>query len=221
MKIENFSRQVQVFLADLKSPEARSARLAQVARDGIADIRATNKAVTGSDTPPRVAVDGRVGAPLASVRPDGVIVAEFSLMREVLEWIGEELVKASPVLSGKYARSHVMIADNVEYEDPLEAPLTASKFLFVNRQAYSMKIEPRSYTVSRRDRSGPIGTRRRWTKTTRTGDGQSPQAPDGVYSAVSAVAATRFGNIAKVEFLRTYYDDDTGYSHPAIRVRPF
>lgn len=221
MKIEPFSRQVQVFLKDLKSPQARSARLAQVAEEGIAEIRAANAAaVGGSGAEPQVTVDGRLGAPLASVRPDGVIVAEFDVLRTVLEWIGEQLLLESPRLTGKYQRSHVMLADGDEV--PLDGTIPpAGIYRFVNMQPYARKIEPRTYTTRRRDRSGPIGTRRKWATTHRTGEGQSPQAPDGVYAVVAAVAAKRYGNIAKIEYRTNWFDETTKLSHPSIVVIPY
>lgn len=220
MKIEAFTRQVEVFVKDLKSPEARSARLARFAEEGIAEIRQSNKAVTGSNVPPRVSVDGREGAPLKSVRPDGVIIANFNPLGAALEWIGEQLILESPRLTGRYQRSHVLEIDGVEF-DAIGPMPDGNRYVFRNIVPYARKIEPKTFTKRRRDRSGPIGTRRKWTATARVGDGQSSQAPDGVYAAVAVTAQTRFGDIAKITYSVDNFDPETGYSHPAIIVRPF
>lgn len=196
MRIEPLTRQIAVFLKDIQSPQAKSARLAQVARDGIADIRKSNAAISGGrDLPPEVTVDGRRDAPLESVRPDGMIVAQFDPLRNVLEWIGEALVQASPVLTGKYQRSHVLLVDGVEHDPVAEIP-AGNLYRFVNRQPYASVIEPR----------GPA-------------PGQSPQAPEGVYMAVAAVAQKRFGGVAKISFSSKYFDQVTRYKHPSIVVR--
>jgi len=73
-RVSPFIQQIEVFVSDLTDPKARSARLAQFAEEGIREIREQNRSVTGTDSPYEVTVDGRRSAPLASVKPDGVIV---------------------------------------------------------------------------------------------------------------------------------------------------
>ncbi|MBB3937676.1 hypothetical protein [Aureimonas phyllosphaerae] len=217
MKLAAFNRQVAVFTSDLKSPAARSARLAQVAEEGIADIRQSNRALTGADPMPRVYVDGREGAPLTSVRPDGVIVANFDPVRGALEWIGEQLVLESPRLTGKYQRSHVLEIDGVAW-DAIGPMPDGERYVFRNTQPYARKIEPRERTIAER---AFFGDRRKFRKHKKTDVGQSYQAPDGVYAAVAAVAQTRFGEVAKILYTLNNYDAVTGYSHPAIIVWPY
>src|SRR5690606_34057746 len=105
------------------------------------------------------------------VQPEGRISFEFSLLGPVLEWIGEQIVLASPVLTGTYARSHVVFADGVE-ADPGNVPEDAKEYVFVNLQPYARKIER----------------------------GLSPQSPEGVYHAIAALAHQRFGNIARIHY---------------------
>lgn len=164
-------RDIRVATADLTDPKAKSARLAEFAAQEIAKVDAENKAAAGREVPHTEAVDGRIGAPLSSVRPDGVIVAEWSLHTEVLAWIGDALLKASPRLTGRYEASHILFVDGVQHEpgDPIK---DFEEAIFINGVAYARKIER----------------------------GESDQAPDGVYQAVAAVARQRFGNIAKVRF---------------------
>ncbi|WP_182422020.1 hypothetical protein [Aureimonas sp. ME7] len=199
MKLEALDRQIQVFVSDLKSPKARSARLAQVAEDGIAEIQKSNAAATGRpQLAPKVTVDGRAHAALASVKPDGVIVAEFDQVRTVLDWIGKALVQESPVLTGKYQRSHVLLVDGVEHDPTSPAIPSAELYRFVNRQPYSAKIE----------RDGVLA-------------GQSPQSADGVYMVVAAVAGRVFSEVAQISYSTKYFDEATRLMHPSIVVRPY
>lgn len=157
--------------ADL-GPKAQSAMLAAFAAEAIEEAKQQNKQVLGVVPPYDVYVDGREGAPLASVKPDGVIRAEFELVNEALAWIYEQLQIHSPVLTGRYASSHELFADGVDVGNPNAAPPAAEVYTFMNTQEYARKIER----------------------------GASPQAPDGVYQAVATLAARRFGNIAKIRF---------------------
>ena len=124
-----------------------------------------------------VAVDGRIGAPLESVKPNGEIVVEFELVNDVLAWIADQLVTHSPVGSGKdrhpglYQKSHTLFADGQETDVGAVIP-PADEYVFINTLPYARKIE----------------------------HGLSRQAPDGVYQAVAILAQRRFGNIAQISF---------------------
>jgi hypothetical protein len=170
-QLDDFVKDVQVVVSDLKSPEEKSKRLAAFAKEQIAEAVQINETATGNPSPYQVAVDGRIGAPIDSVKPDGVIVATFDLIADTLNWIGEMLVKESPVLTGEYANSHVLFVDGVAHT-PGDAVPDAEEYVFMNVQPYARKIE----------------------------HGLSPQSPDGVYQAVAAVAKQRFGNTAKITF---------------------
>lgn len=170
-RIPAISRDIDVMVDDLLSPELKSRTLVGFAREALSDAQETNRAALGRVPEHRTFVDGRASEDLEAVRPDGKIVFEFELIEQVLEWIGEELVKASPVLTGTYARSHAVYADGIEQE-PGSVSLNAEEWTFINIVPYARKIE----------------------------HGQSPQAPDGVYDAIAAVAARRFGNLAKIKF---------------------
>jgi hypothetical protein len=91
-------------------------------------------------------------------------------MGEALAWINQRLVEASPKLTGRYSKSHVLFADGTEC-DPASPP-SASEYVFLNLQPYARKIER----------------------------GLSRQAPEGVYEAVAALAQQRFGRLAKFRF---------------------
>ena len=173
-KVQPISRDLELFLAEDLGAKARSAMLAAFAVETIEEAKQQNKQALGSVPPYEVFVDGREGAPLTSVKPDGVIRAEFELVNEALTWIYEQLEIHSPRLTGQYASSHVLFADGTETSVTNPAP--AQEYTFVNTTPYARKIE---------------GTKRR--------PPSSPQAPDGVYQAV-ATLARKFSNIAKISF---------------------
>ncbi|PZP15676.1 MAG: hypothetical protein DI607_07530 [Sphingomonas hengshuiensis] len=170
-KIEPIERSIVLAIREGEPAAERGPRLASYARQAIADAQEINRRAIGRVPPHETFVDGRQGAPLESVRPDGVIVAEFELLGELFAWIGEMLVKNSPVLTGDYAASHVFFADGVAV-DPGGVVPAAEEYVFLNVQPYARKIER----------------------------GLSPQAPDGVYESVALMARRRFGNVASIRF---------------------
>lgn len=170
-RVQPIDRDVELLFAEVLSPKARSEMLAGVAADMIDEAKEQNRKVLGQVPPHTITVDGREGAPLKSVKPDGIIRAEFELINEALGWINTQLQMHSPVLKGDYVSSHELFADGVEVENPNDAP-PASEWVFLNTRPYARKIER----------------------------GQSSQAPDGVYQAVATLARRRFGNVAKITF---------------------
>jgi hypothetical protein len=119
-------------------------------------------------------VDGREGAALASVKPDGVIVRDYELVIDVLVFIADTLRTLSPVGKGPdkrpghpgfFKKSHTVFADGREV--PLTEQLPeASEYVFLSTAPYARRIEKRST----------------------------------IYEMVAAKASARFGNIAKVRF---------------------
>lgn len=170
-RVDPIDRDIQLMISQEFSPQAQARVFAQLAGQQIAEAKATNRRVLGRDPRVKVTVDGKEGAPLSSVRPNGVVVAEFDLLTDTLAWIGEQLVLHSPIKSGRYSRSHVLFADGAEVSIGSRIP-EAQVYTFANTQPYARKIER----------------------------GVSSEAPDGVYQAVATLASRRFGNIAKIRF---------------------
>lgn len=170
IKIDPIGRDVEVILQDL-SPDARRTALADFARTELRAAQEKNQAALGRVPTHETVVDGRRGAPIESAKADGTIVFEFDLVLELFGWISAALIQHSPKRSGRYVQSHVLLADGREVM-PTESIPEASEYVFVNAQPYARKIER----------------------------GLSRQAPDGVYQVVAALAAKRFGNVAKVRF---------------------
>jgi hypothetical protein len=170
-RIDPIGRDIELLISRDLSPKARSEFLAQFAREELGKAQRQNEAALGRLPQHETFVDARPGAALESVRPDGTIVFEFELVEQALAAIGEMLVLHSPRLTGRYQDSHVLLADDVAVTPGQPVP-QASEYVFVNTQPYARKIE----------------------------GGLSPQAPDGVYEAVAALAARRFGNTARIRF---------------------
>ncbi|MCX5570616.1 MULTISPECIES: hypothetical protein [Kaistia] len=170
-RIDSIERDIAVMLDETLSPEARSLELASFARRELAEAQRINLQALGQVPPHDTYVDGRAGAAIETVRPDGVVVFEFEMLQDIFAQIGEMLVQASPIRSGRYARSFLFLADGVVV-DPGAAVPPASEYVFVSSVAYARKIER----------------------------GLSSQAPDGVFQAVAAIAARRFSNLASISF---------------------
>lgn len=186
-------RAIDVVIARHLSPEARATKLAAFAKEKLSEAQAAHRSARGTVPRHETIVDRRRGATVDSVRPDGEIIFEFELIRTVLVTIADMLAQASPVLTGEYRRSHILFADGQE-TTPEKAPATAEEFAFVNVAPYARRIEA----------------------------GLSPAAPEGVYDVVAALAAKRFGNIARIRF--TFRSVTSGRTkadrQPAITIMP-
>lgn len=175
-RIESFDKDISVIISEDLSPAAASRVFAELAQEQISETDEVNRRVLGRIPPRKTYVDGRESADLKSVRPDGVIVAEWELVSDALFFIAEELKKISPVRSGRYQASHTLFADGVEIDVGAEIP-QASEYVFLSAVIYARKIE------------GFPGRKP-----------QSPQAPKGVYEITALKAAGIYGNQAKIKF---------------------
>lgn len=168
------------------SSQAKSKTLAEHARTEIANARAHNDQVLGRSPDYDVYVDGRKGAALETVKPDGKIVAEFDLIVEMFEWIDDMLLLNSPVGTerppqrwgkprpghpGLYQRSHMFLVDDEE-KDPRSPVGAFDEATFVSSVPYARKIER----------------------------GLSSQATSGVYQVVAAMASKKYHNYAYIYY---------------------
>lgn len=170
VRVQPVREAINLVLAATLSPQARSAALADYAATAIAEVDAANDAAAGRDVQFRTFVDGREDAPLASVRPDGVVVAVWDIESATYAEIVEMVRANSPVRSGRFRDTILFLADGVQ-ADPANPP-PADEYLIISPQPYARKIER----------------------------GMSPQAPDGVFESVAVIAQRRFGNVARVRF---------------------
>lgn len=170
VKFEPIDRNTILWLKEDLTPEAQSKALANFAMDALHEAQDTNKRALGRVPSHETWVDGRQGAQLGSVKPEGRIIFEFDFLVQSFAWIGEMLEKNSPKKSGRFSKSHIFLADNVE-ADPKNPP-PAEEYVYVNTQPYARKIER----------------------------GMSAKAPAGVYQGVATMSNRRFGNVARVSF---------------------
>ena len=171
VRVEPIDKDIDLIFKQDLSPEARSSTLANFARQALIEAEEVNLSALGHIPLHETFVDGRAGANEDSVRPDGEIAYAFNILEDLFAWIGEQLVIHSPVLTGQFAASFKFFADGIEIDPTMPAP-QAAEYVFLNVQPYARKIER----------------------------GESPQAPDGVFQAVAALAQRRFGNVARVRF---------------------
>lgn len=170
-KFAPFDRDILFDLGGM-SPEEQSKAFAAFARQEIAIADAQNERALGRAVSYETIVDGRRGASLESVSPNGVIVANFDLGSNVVEWIWAMLMQRSPVRSGSFKKWMLVYADGAEVDDPENIPPDAQEIVILSAVPYARKIE----------------------------GGSSKQAPEGVFEALAAMAAQRYGNQARIRF---------------------
>lgn len=188
-RVEPLERDVELLINSSLSRKAQSAMLAEVAREELRLAQEINRQATGSVPKHETFVDGHAEVPLETVRPDGTIIFEFTLLLDLFAWIGAELVQHSPIGDPPihYFQNHLFFADGLQVAPGEKVP-EATTYAFVNAVPYARKIER----------------------------GLSPQAPEGVYEVVAVLAQRQFGNIARVRFT---FRDLVGHGRqPAIEI---
>lgn len=92
-----FTRELALIVDEMRSPKAHSRMLANLAQEQIDKTSVENATVIGRALQePISTVDGRQGAPLGSVKPDGTITAKWNVEATSLRWILTEPERVSP-----------------------------------------------------------------------------------------------------------------------------
>jgi hypothetical protein len=137
----------------------------------------------GFDTQPVVITDGVPRRDWRQVKPFGKI--EFARRTQVADavlWALQRLEEKSPVLTGRYRASHVVMINGAQISGDVRTALVnigpSDRVQIVNTQPYARKIE--GATASRR-----TGRQKRRAS--------SRQAPAGVYRVVVRELVQRFG----------------------------
>lgn len=152
----------------------------------------------GFDNKPVVVTDGTPRRDYGQVKPFGKI--EFirrPQMAEAVLWALDALRKRSPVRSGRYAQSHIVLLNKVQIEGDLKTALSnvkdGDRVQIVNPQPYARKLEGA-------------------TANKKTGRGRrkaaSKQARSGIYRVVHRAMVQRYGRSLFVDF--KYVKLDTG-----------
>ncbi len=178
-KIDSVDRIVALAIRDTLSPAARSTAFAAFARKEIAEAARHNVRILGGPQPrPEILVDGRRGAALESVKPEGVIRAEFAapigmIVREILAM----LHTASPVVSGDYRRSHRLFINGVKQRSIPPDFAEGDDIAVGPTVPYARRLE--------------VGR-------TESGRAFSLQVPPRIVERTGKVAARRFGRLARI-----------------------
>ena len=181
MRIAVLSREVVFRAGNGLSPQEVSARFGAFASMQIAEIDAENAQAAGHALPRETFVDGRESDDFASVRPDGTIVATWELTTEVVRYVWDQIQKSAATRfrhpTGRFAKSQRIYADGVEVETPEEAA-AAQEVVIASTVPYARKIEGNF------SKQGGV-----WASN-----------EGGIYHAVAALAASKYGNVAKIKF---------------------
>jgi DUF971 family protein len=97
LRIDAIDRRVDITFPGFYDDTTRSEVLADFARTELEKAKAQNASVLGRDPTYETYVDGKLDAPLNSVKPHGRIVFEFELQTEMFAWIADQLEVHSPV----------------------------------------------------------------------------------------------------------------------------
>jgi len=148
----------------------------------------------GFDNAPVVVTDGMPRRDYTQVKPFGKIefVANTNMAFAVL-WALTELQKKSPVLTGRYASSHLILINNVEVQGNIWAALRSIKptdrVQIVNPQPYARRIEKTTARKATKKRHGRVARK-----------ALSKQARSGVYQPVLRALVGRFGRAMFFDF---------------------
>lgn len=187
VRVDSIAKDIDIIIRQELGPEARSKVIANFARQELRKGQDQNQKVLGRVPPHKTFVDGAQSQSEDRVKPDGgQIVYEFELVTNGLAWIDQQLRIHAPKDSGRFERGFVFFADGAQ-ADPDDPP-PAKTYTYTNREPYTRKIER----------------------------GLSPQAPDGVFEAVAAMARQRYGNLMKVQY--GFASISGGERNPAIFV---
>ena len=173
-----FRESVRVFVAEHLTPAARSAKLAEAARRGVAELVASGRA------PPkyRTFVDGAEGRDVATVRRE--VLYEFAYLGPAIEFALAFLIARSPAKSGRYRAGFVVAVNGrpipARQFIPRQVP-PGAEILIYNVEPYSRKVDMQL-----------IGSKRlRYS------------VPDGLFDDAAQAVRRRFGNTVSAKRLYT------------------
>lgn len=133
--LEAFDQELRLATASLDPDEVRGA-LAAFARKSLADVIQEGR---GSPRHERF-VNGRRGAMEETVQLPGPIVYEFSLWEPIITFALDELQRRSPVKSGKFRKSFIVMASQKIVTD-FDAIGPDEEVIITNFQPYIRKAE--------------------------------------------------------------------------------
>ena len=145
--IDAFRRDLDGWLADSFSEENRRRMLVAVSEEGIARWHAQWK-TRYERARAEVSVDGRLGAPLTSVRvPGGVIAARINAIAPIVDRALELLDQFTKVVTGGYKSQTFVFVDDVPQTDVSAARL-GDLVTIANVSPFARKAERRGFNVA-------------------------------------------------------------------------
>lgn len=130
-----FERDLQMAIGEFTGP-ALNAELARYARASLKEVIDNGEASSSYDK----YVNGRFGAEEETVKAPGPIVYYFIYWQPIIEFALEFLRKRSPVKTGRYQDSHVVMIGSQVITD--YSSIASDEIVtIVNTQPYSRKIE--------------------------------------------------------------------------------
>jgi hypothetical protein len=164
-----------------------------------------------------VITDGVANRDYHQVKPYGKIeFVQSGSLQEVARWILSELARKSPVLTGRYQKSHIFMINGLQADDDALDRLKPGDLLqVVNTQPYAGKIEGRDAFTRWDAKKGTTwhkhggkgltrwGVRKKQGQSRSAGQGESAQARNGVYRVVLAEAQARYGRLVVIKYAPT------------------
>jgi hypothetical protein len=176
--LRSFANTLTVNVKGLTAEAAKNAlvRTAEVERDR---VTAQHTARSGIAPLYRQIVDGIEGAPFVAVRPDGVIVLAWQLLREVVADTHGALVNRSPRLTGAYIAGLLILVDGV-VGTIADITIDTKQVVIVATVVYSRRLE-----VGKKKSGAPFVV----------------QVAPHIVRETAEVAKSLYGNVAAIEFL--------------------
>ncbi|WP_245442235.1 hypothetical protein [Rhizobium chutanense] len=135
MAVDFFERDLKLATADLE-PDAINAMLAKFAKESVREVISSGRA---SENYERY-VNGRLGVAEEAVQAPGPIIYEFSLWEPIITFALDELRRRSPVKSGRFRSSFIVLANQREVRD-YDAIGPGDEVIITNFQPYVRKAE--------------------------------------------------------------------------------
>lgn len=180
VRLDPIATTLRVMVGDTATVQGQQKVIANFARSEIEKVDVANARALGRKVAHVTSVDGRKGATLETVRPNGGVIETLWDIGtvDVLPWIMRELVSRSPRISGEYIRGHRVFMNGVEVA-LTESRDPSAEYVVLNVVPYARKVE--------------IGK-------TEAGRAFVIQVPNRIYERVAKDARARFGKVADIRF---------------------
>jgi hypothetical protein len=180
-----FSSQIRVGAGGFdRDSQAQLRQAARAERDRVLREQSQRAGIAPTDL---AIADGRRGAPIDAAQR--MVIIEYNYMREVVQETLRALIARSPRVSGDYQRGFQMLIGGSQADSIAAIRHDTPEVIIVNTSPYARRLE-----VGRRSDGKPFVI----------------QVPPRIVEEVAQVAASRFGNMARLAF--SYFDLDAGYT---------